>query len=91
MSALTEQLKQEDNELRFADFTVEDAWDLGSRMRAAAAEQDLPIAIGIMLGPQRVFHSALPGASADNDGWLRARHGGAALRAGVPGRRGELP
>jgi uncharacterized protein (UPF0303 family) len=81
MSALTEQLKQEDNELRFADFTVEDAWDLGSRMRAAAAEQDLPIAIGIMLGQQRVFHSALPGASADNDGWL-ARKTRVALRYG---------
>ena len=57
MSELSEQLSREDAELRFADFTVEDAWLLGSRMRAAAVEQGLPVVIGIVLGQQRVFHS----------------------------------
>ena len=81
MSELSEQLSREDAELRFADFTVDDAWLLGSRMRAAAVEQGLPVVIGIVLGKQRVFHSALAGASADNDEWL-ARKTRVALRYG---------
>lgn len=70
MSELADQLRAEDAELRFADFTLADAWELGSQLRAAAVAQDLPIAIGIQLGQQRVFHTALPGSSADNDNWL---------------------
>ncbi len=81
MSELTEQLQREERELRFHDFTLDDAWLLGARMRQAAAEEELPIAIGIMLGQQRVFHAALPGSSADNDEWL-ARKTRVALRYG---------
>jgi uncharacterized protein (UPF0303 family) len=39
------------------------------------------VAIGIVLGQQRVFHTALPGSSADNDEWL-ARKTRVALRYG---------
>jgi uncharacterized protein (UPF0303 family) len=81
MGELSEQLREEAAELRFADFTLEDAWRLGSRMRAAAADRQLPVAIGIVLGQQRVFHTALPGSSADNDEWL-ARKTRVALRYG---------
>lgn len=81
MSALTAQLEAEALELRFGDFTLDDAWELGCSMRAAAADADLPIAIGIVLGEQRVFHTALPGSSADNDDWL-ARKTRVALRYG---------
>lgn len=88
MSVLAEQLDQEERELRFEDFTLDDAWLLGARMRQAAAEQELPIAIGIVVGQQRVFHTALPGSSADNDEWLARktrvalRYGQASLRVG---------
>jgi uncharacterized protein (UPF0303 family) len=81
MSELTEQLLAEERELRFTDFSLEDAWVLGSRMRAAAVEAGLPVAIGIQLGQQRVFHTALPGSSSDNDHWL-ARKTKVALRYG---------
>lgn len=81
MSELSDQLAEEEAELRFADFTLEDAWLLGSRMRQSAAEEELPIAIGIVLGQQRAFHTALPGSSADNDEWL-ARKTRVALRYG---------
>ena len=74
MSELLGRLAAEDDELRFAAFTLDDAWVLGSRLRAVAAERGLPIAIAIWFGPQRVFHAALPGASADNDGWLDRKH-----------------
>jgi len=88
MSELRERLNGEAAELRFTDFGVEDAWALGSRMRAAAAKEGLPIVIGIRLGEQRVFHTALPGSSADNDDWLERktrvalRYGDASLSVG---------
>jgi uncharacterized protein (UPF0303 family) len=88
MSELRDQLDAEAAELRFTDFGVEDAWALGSQMRAAAATEALPIVIGIRLGEQRVFHTALPGSSADNDDWLERktrvalRYGDASLSVG---------
>ncbi|MGV8908411.1 MAG: heme-degrading domain-containing protein [Propionicimonas sp.] len=81
MSDLSEQLAAEAAELRFDDFSLEDAWVLGNRLRAAAVAAGLPVAIGIQLGEQRVFHTALPGSSSDNDHWL-ARKTRVALRFG---------
>ena len=74
MSELRDRLVAEEAELQFTGFTLDDAWELGVRLRAAAAQRDLPVAIAIWLGPQRVFHAALPGSSADNDGWLDRKH-----------------
>jgi len=70
MSELLERLVAEEAELQFSRFTLDDAWLLGGRLRAAAAAAGHPVAIAIWMGPQRVFHTALPGSSADNDGWL---------------------
>lgn len=81
MSELSDQLRAEDAELRFPDFTLADAWALGCAMRDAAQAANLPVAIGITLGEQRVFHTALPGSSSDNDDWL-ARKTRVALRYG---------
>jgi uncharacterized protein (UPF0303 family) len=74
MSQLLERLIAEEAELQFTAFTLEDAWVLGGRLRAAAASAGHPVAIAIWFGPQRVFHAALPGSSADNDGWLDRKH-----------------
>lgn len=63
-------VEREEKELVLPRFDLADAWALGSRMRDAALEAGLPIVIGVTLGEARVFHSALPGSSADNDGWL---------------------
>jgi uncharacterized protein (UPF0303 family) len=63
-------VEREEAEIVLPRFDVTDAWALGSRMREAAASGGLPIVIGITLGEARVFHTALPGSSADNDGWL---------------------
>ncbi len=78
---LYDQILAEEAELRVGSFGKSDAWELGCQMRAAAAAQELPLAIGIVLGGQRVFHAALEGASADNDGWL-ARKTAVVLRYG---------
>jgi uncharacterized protein (UPF0303 family) len=88
MSALREQLDREAQELRFADFGLADAWQLGTQMRRTGHAEGLPIVIGIRVGEQRVFHAALPGSSADNDDWLERktrvalRYGEASLAVG---------
>lgn len=74
MSELLERLVAEASELQFDRFTLDDAWVLGGRLRAAAAEAGHPVAIAIWFGRQRVFHAALPGATADNDAWLDRKH-----------------
>lgn len=66
-------VEAEERELVLPRFDLDDAWRLGSAMRAAALERGLPIVIGISLGEARVFHVALPGSSADNDGWLERK------------------
>mgnify|MGYP001562020429 CR=1 FL=1 len=88
MSDLSQALAAQDAELRFADFSLDDAWSLGVQMRTAAAAEGLPIVIGILVGQQRAFHAALPGASAANDAWLERqtrvalRYGAASLAVG---------
>jgi uncharacterized protein (UPF0303 family) len=63
-------LLAEENRLVFSHFDHETAWQLGSRLRAAALEEHLPVAISIRRNGQCLFHAALPGSSADNDAWL---------------------
>jgi uncharacterized protein (UPF0303 family) len=63
-------LLAEEERLVFSRFDHDTAWDLGSRLRAAALHAHLPIAICIRRNRQCLFHAALPGSSADNDGWL---------------------
>lgn len=57
-------------ELTFDDFSLGDAWELGTQMHDAASESRLPLVIGVFLGRQRAFHAALPGSCADNDDWM---------------------
>lgn len=68
-----EQIQADEHELQFTTFDREDAWRLGNALRRAALEQGLPLVIGITLGAQRVFHTALPGATPDNDSWLERK------------------
>ena len=63
-------LLAEEDRLVFSQFDHDTAWDLGSRLRAAALQGKLPVAIAIRRNGQCLFHAALPGSSADNDGWL---------------------
>jgi uncharacterized protein (UPF0303 family) len=66
---LAELLAEEDR-LVFTSFDDTTAWELGARLRAEALEAHLPIAISIRRNGRCLFHAALPGSSADNDGWL---------------------
>ncbi len=63
-------LLAEEERLVFSHFDHDTAWQLGSYLRTAALESHLPVAISIRRNGQCLFHAALPGSSADNDGWL---------------------
>jgi uncharacterized protein (UPF0303 family) len=54
----------------FERFDLGSAWRLGSKLVEDWGARGLPMTIGIHLGEQRVFHAALPGATAMNDGWV---------------------
>jgi len=85
---LLDELEAQESRLVFASFSDADAWALGTALRDAALAADLPVAISIRRNGQRLFHTALPGASADNDGWLDRkcavvdRYGQSSLRVG---------
>lgn len=66
-------LLEQEARLVFASFDLDVAWALGSLLRHEALAAGLPVAISIRRNHQTVFHSALPGSSADNDDWLRRK------------------
>ena len=66
-------LLAQEERLVFPYFDYEAGWELGSAMREAALAQNYPIAILIRRSGQRIFHTALPGSSIDNDDWLERK------------------
>jgi len=86
VTGLLEELVAQEETLVFDSFDEGTAWELGVALREAAA--GLAVAISIRRNGQRLFHAALPGASADNDGWLARksavvdRYGKSSLRVG---------
>ncbi|MGZ4546986.1 MAG: heme-degrading domain-containing protein [Blastococcus sp.] len=67
------ELTAEEEELQLTSFTHLDAWDLGSALVAAGRRDGLPIAVDITRNRHQLFHAALPGATPDNDSWLRRK------------------
>lgn len=54
-------------------FSQEEAWWLGVALVDRCRSEGFAVTISIRLGEQRVFHAALPGTSADNDGWAERK------------------
>ena len=85
---LLDELIAQEQRLVFDAFNDDVAWDVGVALREAASAARLPVAISVRRNGQRLFHAALPGASADNDGWLDRkcavvdRYGCSSLRVG---------
>ncbi|GAA4735469.1 heme-degrading domain-containing protein [Amnibacterium soli] len=57
----------------FDRFDIDDAWRVGSALVEHCRAERLPVVVSITLGEQRVFHVALPGATADNDAWAERK------------------
>lgn len=93
LEALIARIEAEIRELQFPGFSPDDSLNLGLLLVELGKERDLPIAIDITKGRQVLFHVALPGATPDNDHWIRAKQRTAA-RYEVPsllvGLRGRL-
>jgi len=66
-------LAQRESNLTLARFTPDDAWWLGCFLRDAGRRKDAPIAIEISVGPTILFTATLPGATADNLGWIKRK------------------
>jgi uncharacterized protein (UPF0303 family) len=63
-------IEQDERELVFTSFTHDDAWQLGCLLMELATERDLPVAIAVRRGGQRLFHAAREGTTPDNDTWI---------------------
>ena len=59
--------------LHFTSFGEDDAWRLGSQMRAAAISRKLPLVIDIRCAGRRLFYTALPGTTPGNEGWVQRK------------------
>ncbi len=73
MTELLDQLLREEQELQFASFNEDIAWQLGCQLVERARKDGLPIAIDIMRGTHQLFHAALNGSAPDNDEWVKRK------------------
>jgi uncharacterized protein (UPF0303 family) len=68
-----ERLKLQEERLTFKTFNEEEAWTLGSAMRAMALERKLPLVMDIRVGLRPLFYAALPGTTPENPDWVRRK------------------
>jgi uncharacterized protein (UPF0303 family) len=68
-----DRLARQEQRLRFAKFTEETAWEVGTKLHALADTRKLPIVIDIRLANRPLFYSALPGSTPDNPEWVRRK------------------
>jgi uncharacterized protein (UPF0303 family) len=67
-------LVQQEKSLVFDSFDHEDAWRLGCALRDRAAHERLPVAIDVRRPTGVIlFHASLPGATADQEEWVRRK------------------
>jgi uncharacterized protein (UPF0303 family) len=70
LASLLAVLEEQERRLVFTKFDNVTAWDLGVRIREMGLAHGLAIVVSIRRHGQLLFHAALPGSSADNDGWV---------------------
>jgi len=73
MDEILKQLLQEEQELQFARFNEDTAWQIGSLLVERSVSQSLPVTIDITRGDHQLFHASLRGTSADNDEWIKRK------------------
>ena len=73
MDEMLKKLLREEEELQFASFNEDTAWQIGSQLVEDSIKNNLPITIDITHGERQLFHASRPGASADNDEWIKRK------------------
>ena len=87
--ALLQELTELENTVRFDSFDFNDAYVLGSALRAAGEKAPKPIAVRIVLDGMILYQSFLPGTDATNNNWMDKKQrtvqltGTTSLRAAV--------
>ncbi|WP_117192633.1 heme-degrading domain-containing protein [Rhizobium terrae] len=66
-------IAEQEKALVFDRFDLTTAWELGSMLRDMALERGVGIAIDVKLHSMPAFYLAMPGTSADNEGWVRRK------------------
>lgn len=72
-SARLAELKQHEEELVFVSFNHHDAWRLGSLIANHAIASELGVAIDIRRHNIVLFRCVLPGATSDQEEWIRRK------------------
>lgn len=70
MNELLERLLRQEEELQFASFNEDDAWELGSLLVKRAREDNLAITVDISTKDKVLFHYSARGTNPDNDRWV---------------------
>jgi len=73
MNEMIKKLLSEEEQLQFTSFNEDTAWQIGSQLVKDSINKNLPITIDITCGERQLFHASRPGASADNDEWIKRK------------------
>jgi uncharacterized protein (UPF0303 family) len=68
-----QRIAQQERELELPRLDAQIAWDLGSRLRAMAAERGLAVVIDVRRFGQPLFYAAMEGTIPDNVEWVRRK------------------
>ena len=68
-----DRIAQQESELALPRLDAQTAWELGSRLRALAAERKLAVVIDVRRFGQPLFYAAMDGTSPDNVEWVRRK------------------
>jgi len=66
-------VKKQEHMAQFAFFGEETAFDLGSALFGIARASRAPVVVDIRTVDRILFHAAMPGATPDNDNWVRRK------------------
>jgi len=66
-------IAQQEQALRFEKFDEHTAWEIGTRLKAAAEKRGAVLAIDVTLAGQSVFSYMMSGTSPNNANWLRRK------------------
>ncbi|WP_275425927.1 heme-binding protein [Occallatibacter savannae] len=68
-----ERIALQERELVLPRLDAEMAWQIGSKLRAMAAERGLPVVIDVRRFGQQLFYAAMDETTPDNPEWVRRK------------------